>query len=204
MPDRSAAGVLKAARALYEGAPASLEMLARVSGRTQGYLDRVAQKECWRVSDERSVLDHDTLETRLVALSDRLVSDLETASEEGRIAGSYDKGRIDALSSMLRMVEKLGDMTRLPERAAEKKKKSDAELAAALALIDARIVELACELAGALGSGEPDGFSGIPRSGRMAHPGASAAVSGGSDTTKYVAGNGRARLRQDTAGGGMG
>ncbi|MFC6487537.1 hypothetical protein [Nitratireductor sp. GCM10026969] len=160
----SAAGVLTPVRALYEGAPASLDLLARISGRTEAYLERRAREEGWRAPEEFSLSDPEALERRLMALSDRLVGDLEAASAEGRAAGGYDKARIDALSAMLRMVEKLGEMTRVPERAAEKKKKNDAELAAALALIDARIVELACELAASLGGGEPQGEAGAPDS----------------------------------------
>lgn len=154
----SAAAALRAVRALYEGAPADLALLARACGRSRAYLERVAKTEGWL----RPALDGDSeaLERRLLALSDRLVADLEAASAEGRAAGSYDKGRIDALSAMLRMVEKVGEMARVPERAAEKQKKSDEELAAAYALIDARIVELACELAAAMGGGTADAGPG--------------------------------------------
>ncbi|WP_028033337.1 hypothetical protein [Chelativorans sp. J32] len=152
----SAATVLQAARALFEGAPPSLELLARATGRQEAYLARIAGKEGWREAPAASQEDPETLERRLVALSDQLVGDLEAAGAEGRASGTYDKARIDALSTMLRMVEKLGEMTRLPERAAEKQKRSDAELAAALALVDARILELACELAGTMGGGQAE------------------------------------------------
>ena len=141
----------------------SFEVLAQISGRTEAYLARLARKEGWREPASAFEADPEAFEGRLVALSDRLVGDLEAASAEGRAAGAYDKGRIDALSAMLKMVEKLGEMARVPERAAEKQKKSDAELAAALSLIDARIVELASELAACMGRGEPEGEGGARR-----------------------------------------
>ncbi len=146
------------------------EDLAELTGRSAKHWLNVARVEGWRMAnaerpDEKAPeppaeTDPEALETRLLALSDELVSELEVAVGEGRASGSYDKGRIDALSAMLRMVEKIGEMTRVPERAAERQKKSDEELAATLALIDARIVELACELAATMGCGEPDPTDG--------------------------------------------
>ncbi|WP_173931129.1 hypothetical protein [Chelativorans sp. Marseille-P2723] len=147
----SAAAKLQAARALLEGAPVSIDLLAQLMGRSEKYLKERALREGWRDAGS-SAAEPEALEKRLVVLSDQLVGDLEAAGAEGRSTGSYDKSRIDALSVMLRMVEKLSEMIRVPERAAEKQKRSDAELAAALALIDARIVEIACELAASLGS----------------------------------------------------
>ncbi|WEX07740.1 hypothetical protein [Chelativorans sp. AA-79] len=154
----SAAAQRTAMRALFEGAPATLDLLARAGGRTEAFLVRVAREEGWK--EPAFDVDPEALEKRLVTLSDRLVGDLEAASAEGRAAGSYDKHRIDALAAMLKMVEKLGEMTRLPERAAERQNRSDADLAAALSLIDARIVELACALAASMGGGEADGGGG--------------------------------------------
>ncbi len=153
-----------------EGGRLTFALLADLTGRSENHWRGVARAEGWRIaeaggSDEKAPeppaeTDPEALETRLVALSDELVSELEAAVGEGRASGSYDKGRIDALSAMLRMVEKIGEMTRVPERAAERQKKSDEELAAALALIDARIVELACELAATMGCGEADPADG--------------------------------------------
>jgi len=156
----SAATARRAQRALFEGAPVSLGLLAQACRLSETHLATLARREGWRKADEAPQEDTEALERRLVVLSDQLVSDLEAAGAEGRAAGAYDKHRIDALSTMLRMVEKLGEMTRLPERAAEKQKKSDAELAAALSLIDARIVELACELAATMGGEDAERGSG--------------------------------------------
>lgn len=65
----------------------------------------------------------------------------EIAVAAGRQGGRLDKGRLDAVLSMTRMVER--SETLAQERAAEKVTASDAELAARLRDIDDRIVELA-------------------------------------------------------------
>jgi hypothetical protein len=145
-----------AVRELLEGAPATLDLLSRACGRSRRSLTRAAEKAGWS-GDLDGVMDPEALDQRLAALSSRLVRAIEAAVAEAQATGIYDKGRIDGLSAMLRIAEKLGEMNRLPERAAEKQKRSDADLAAALALIDARIVELACELAASLGGGQSDG-----------------------------------------------
>jgi len=149
MRGRSAAAATRAMRALLEGEPASFALVAEAAGRTEKYLRRLAKKEGWRVVDAET--SPEMMERRRVALSDCLMEELEAEFAHGRAAGKYDKNRIDALSSMLRMIEKLGEMVPVPGRAAQEQNKSDAELAAALTLIDARIVELACELAAAMG-----------------------------------------------------
>ena len=157
-----AAVVRRAARAVFEGAPVTFALLARLTGRTAGHFRQVAREEGWRAPSDT---DAQGLERRLLALSDRLVQDLEAASAEASATGCYDKQKIDALSATLRMVEKLGEMARVPERAADNQKKSDEELAEALALIDARIVELACELAASMGGGEADAGPGAEGAG---------------------------------------
>jgi hypothetical protein len=65
------------------------------------------------------------------------------ASAEGE-GGVLDKARIDALSAMIRMLEKSGTFA---EQRTEIQAQDDAELAAKLRLIDDRIVELAEALA---------------------------------------------------------
>lgn len=149
MRGRSAAAATKAMRALLEGEPASFALVAEAAGRTEKYLRQLAKKEGWRVVNAEA--NPMMMERRRVTLSDSLLGEMEAEFTQGRASGKYDKSRIDALSSMLRMIEKLGGMVRVPERAAQEQNRSDAELAAALALIDARIMELACELAAALG-----------------------------------------------------
>lgn len=133
-------------RALYEGAPATLDVLALAARRSEARLRAIAKKEAWRAPDlAASAAD---LEKRLTLLSDRLIGELEKASREGEQMGAYDKARLDALSAMLRMVEKIGETARGPQSAREEQTRSDEEMAAALERIDARIFELAEDLAG--------------------------------------------------------
>lgn len=133
-------------RALFEGAPATLDVLALASNRSEARLRAIAKKEAWRAPDlAASAAD---LEKRLTLLSDRLIGELEKASREGEQMGAYDKARLDALSAMLRMVEKIGETARGPQSAREEQTRSDEEMAAALERIDARILELAEDLAG--------------------------------------------------------
>jgi anti-sigma-K factor RskA len=82
----------------------------------------------------------------------RQLAQIVTLAERGIV----DKGRIDALLSMGRILERseaLGE-----ERAADKQKRSDDELAAMLERIDERIIELAQAYAERLGGSEhPEG-----------------------------------------------
>lgn len=144
--------VLSAVRALMEGAPVSLELVARVSGKSVRYLTSIAERENWnmpQLARQEEVL----LEHRLMILADRMIREMEDIGLSG-IAEQYDKQRIDALSSMLKIVEKLDAVVFGQRHSAEKEIKNDAELAAALALVDARIMELACELAATMGGEE--------------------------------------------------
>lgn len=69
------------------------------------------------------------------------IKHLVTNARKGRI----EKGRIDALSSLIRLVEKSEALAK--DSAQEQKKRSDDELAAIYDRIDARIEELAREYA---------------------------------------------------------
>ncbi|WP_265515662.1 hypothetical protein [Nitratireductor luteus] len=142
---------LRAVRATFEGAEPSLELLAEATQRSLASLQRQAERDGWNGDGP---VDAGALEGRLLRLSDTLVREFEKLSRAGKAAGRFDKGRIDALNSMLRMIEKIGDMTRLPQRAADRQIKSDAEMAAALKAIDQRILMLARELASCLDDGE--------------------------------------------------
>lgn len=101
-----------ALRMLFEGAPVTFDLLAMARRCSEKNLRALAEKKSWRVPQE--VGSPTDLERRLTVLSDRLVGELEAASAEGQRAGAYDKARIDALSAMLRMVEKIGETTRGP------------------------------------------------------------------------------------------
>lgn len=147
---------LAALRALYEGAAPQIGLLARAARRSEAGLRRLAERQGWHPAGQGG--EGSDLQRRLLVLSDRLVGELERASEEGARHGAYDKGRIDALSAMLRMVEKISEKARGSERAREDQTASDEEMAAALERIDARIRALARELAGSLGAGGGEGM----------------------------------------------
>lgn len=141
-----------ALRALNEGAPATLELLAEATGRSVAALRKQAVREGWCGADDAVArIDPATLDDRLLVLADRLVRRLEAISADGEREGrTYDKAAIDALTSMMRMVEKIGEMTRGAERAKEKQTASDADMASLFKRIDDRIVELAAQLAAQL------------------------------------------------------
>ncbi|MCR4265343.1 hypothetical protein [Nitratireductor sp. ZSWI3] len=148
---------LAALRALFEGAPATLELLAQATRRSPAALRKIAAAGAWRAPE--TAVSAAAMERRLLLLSDRLVGELERASAEGERTGIYDKARIDALSSMLRMIERIGETTRGPERASEEQTRSDEEMAAALERIDTRILglarDLARQLAAEMGAAQP-------------------------------------------------
>jgi len=162
MASGKAAEVVAAARALFEGAPADLELISQLSGKTVAHFARIAKRDGWR-SREIGPDSLAMLENRLAALATGMVDEMEKLGFSA-LSGHYDKQRIDALNALLKIIERLDEFVRGSWHAgrsghsAEKEKKDDAELATALALVDARIVELACELAAAMG-GKPS-FAG--------------------------------------------
>lgn len=149
MTSGKAASVLAAARALMEGAPVDFDLIAQVSGKTVTYFERIAKRDGWQSRD----INPDTteaLEERLSILMTGMVDEMEKLGFSA-LTGHYDKQRIDALNALLKIVERLTGIVSGSWHSAEKEKKDDAELATALALVDARIVELACELAATMG-----------------------------------------------------
>lgn len=143
-------------RAMFEGTPLTVETIAKITARSEARLRKLAEREGW--GEVRKAGSRKALERRLLVLSDRLVGELEAIGAEGTgQAGVFDKQRIDALAAMLKMVEKIGEITRGPERAKENQIETDADMAAALAHIDARVYELALDLAARMGAQPTDG-----------------------------------------------
>ncbi|GAA4521968.1 hypothetical protein GCM10023174_01430 [Chelativorans composti] len=149
MASGKAAGMLLAARSLMEGAPPDFGLISLLTGRSVAYLEQVARKEGWKVR-EVAAESRSGLEERLAALARRLMEEMEKLAFEA-LAGQYDKQRIDTLGTLLKLAERLEAIIRGSGYSAQKEQEDNAELAAALALVDARIVELACELAASLG-----------------------------------------------------
>jgi hypothetical protein len=183
VPFVSAAQV-EAVRSLYEGRPATSVRLAAATTVHERTIRRHAAAEGWKrqrfakrkagggeASPAVPSQDEDGAEAasaglpeigedvrledirqRLADVLPRQLAQIVTLAERGIV----DKGRIDALLSMGRILERseaLGE-----ERAADKQKRSDDELAAMLERIDERIIELAQAYAERLGGSEhPEG-----------------------------------------------
>jgi hypothetical protein len=132
----------RALRALAEGARATLDLLADVSGRSVRILRIDAEREGWQL-DGSPLGD---IEERLRALGAMLLEQMEAAvrrsTEEG---GKIDKTEVDAMTALVRGIEKVGEILRPLAVANEKKK--DEDLARLLDRIDERIIELAKQLA---------------------------------------------------------
>ena len=141
-------------RELHEGAAPTLERLAAASGRTVAAVLSRAKREAWGELFP-AIADEDR-KTRLGRLTDWIIETLESvkkgAVEEG---ASIDKAKVEAISALMRTVEKLGEITRYTDSAKENQIKSDARTAGFLRRIDQRIVELATEYAKQLGAGKP-------------------------------------------------
>jgi hypothetical protein len=148
-----------ALRELREGATPTFERLAAATGRTVETLRNRAKREAWGELAGR--IDDDDRRARLGRLTDWIIEILEAVkkgvSEEG---APIEKTKIEAISALMRTVEKLGEVTRSTEGAKENQIKRDARTAGVLKRIDQRIVELATEYAKQLGSGKPDDRGG--------------------------------------------
>jgi hypothetical protein len=148
----------RALRALAEGARATLELLADVSGRQLETLRRDAEREKWRLgrASREEILAR--IRENAAMLLDQVEALNRAAMENG---GRIDKERLDAIIVAIRGLEKIGDVM-LPEEAAEDKQNDrDEDTAAMLRRIDDRIIELARELAEEMVA-ERGGFRGSP------------------------------------------
>lgn len=138
----------RALRALYEGRPADTGLLAIASGHAVASIDKRIAREGW-VKAAPGELDE-----RLARLSDSLIGQVETLRLESE--GVFDKSQVDMVASIVRTVEKIGELMRGGDAAKVSQTKRDAEMADVLARIDRRIIELARDYARVLGAGEPD------------------------------------------------
>jgi hypothetical protein len=139
-----------ALRALHEGAAASLDLLANAAGRSAASLSRRAEKEAWR--DAETAVQLSSQELRLRILLDQQITKAEAANADDEGSASADKARMDAISAVMRTLEKIGEITRSDTSAKENQTRRDANMAEILRRIDERIVELAIEYATQLGN----------------------------------------------------
>jgi hypothetical protein len=137
-------------RALHEGAAASLDLLADAAGRSVTSLRKRADKEAWRDAETATQLSNQELRLRVVL--DQQITKAETSGDGAETSASADKARMDAISAVMRTLEKIGEITRSDTSAKENQTRRDANMADVLRRIDERIVELAIEYATQLGN----------------------------------------------------
>ncbi|MBN9066210.1 MAG: hypothetical protein ACTHJQ_20760 [Rhizobiaceae bacterium] len=129
-----------ALRALAEGAEPTLALLADASQRSLNGLVRRAAKEGWKIGCAPPANIAERVRSTAALLIDRLEAAGREALANG---GRIDKTEIDGLVSIIRGLERIGDLVRPEEAARENQIRSDEELAALLGRINERIVELA-------------------------------------------------------------
>jgi hypothetical protein len=186
----------RAIRALAEGAPASLALLADASGRTVEALLRQAKREGWVVGGDAWEDSRARLRPIVASLLDKLEA-LGQAAAEG---GGIDRTEVEGVVSLVKLIERVVEITRPEEAANEKKNTRDEDLAAVLQRINDRIIALAGELAGQMVA-ERDRLPGRGTAGGLlGDDGAAEAVSGRPGADRQLAGAGRPRLGQDAAG----
>lgn len=135
-------------RALYEGAPVTIDILAQVAGLSSVSIQRRAEKEIWaRTTASAKPKDqHQRIARqieRLETLVDRLIGEMEEGDNV------MDKARTDMIGALLRAVEKLREMLPAPDESNEKEDviERDRRIATLLERIDQRILQLAAEFA---------------------------------------------------------
>lgn len=146
-----------AARAIYQSAQPSLEHIAAISGWSLATIQARAGREGWLRSDAPQRKDRNA---RVAKVVDRLLGEIEAlgiGTGEGAIG--LDKARIEAISALMRTLEKIGELTRSEESVdvKESQTKRDADMAGFLKRIDERIVELATGYAKQLVRAKPQG-----------------------------------------------
>ena len=140
----------RAVRALAEGAEATLELLADASGTPLRTLRRRAESEVWAL--DRAPRDDVAARLREMAalLLDRVEALGRTAMEPG---GRIDKAEIEGIITIIRGLDKIGEIMRPQEAAKENQIRQDEDLADTLDHINHRIVELAHAFAGQMEPG---------------------------------------------------
>ncbi|MET0597227.1 MAG: hypothetical protein ABWZ57_05090 [Mesorhizobium sp.] len=144
-----------ALRELFEGATPSYERLAQACGRNARSLQRLASRDGW--GERLAALSENERLARLGAFSDWIVHRLETVRRRAEPPGAtIDREEVEAISVLMRTVERLGDVARSLDGAREGQARRDALKAGILKRIDQRILELAREFARQI-AGQEDG-----------------------------------------------
>ncbi|MFC5583979.1 hypothetical protein ACFPOD_02565 [Nitratireductor kimnyeongensis] len=143
---------LMAVRALREGAPPSFELLALACGRSERLLRKRAQEENWGLPDDLPLPPSIERTRSMIGM---LFNQLQRLIEDAVHRDLFDKGRIEGLSTLLKVLEKMNEIAIEQQQMDGKHAPSDEEMAAALDRIDDRIRCLAAELAERMGKAEP-------------------------------------------------
>ncbi len=143
-----------ALRELFEGATPSYDRLAQACGRNARSLARLASRDGW--GERLAALGESERLARLGAFSDWIVHRLETVRRRAEAGAAIDREEVEAVSVLMRTVERLGDVARSLDGAREGQARRDALKAGILKRIDQRIVELAREFARQI-AGREDG-----------------------------------------------
>ena len=143
---------LMAVRALREGAPPSFELLALASGRSERLLRKRAQEESWGSPDDPALPPSIERTRSMIAM---LFNQLQRLIEDAVHRDLFDKGQIEGLSTLLKVLERMNEIALEQQDMDGKHAPSDEEMAAALERIDDRIRCLAAELAERMGKAEP-------------------------------------------------
>lgn len=140
-----------ARRALVEGAAATPERVAAASGIALRTLQRRAAQEGWRAAYAGGEFSR---AERIARIHDRLLDKVEQAQLQAQEDAAFDKASIAELSSTARTLARISEITRDEDGAKERQLERDAEIAAILDRLDARIVALARHLAAQMAGGE--------------------------------------------------
>lgn len=139
-------------RALAEEFGVPLGPIAEATGRTPASLRRRAARDGWKLSGAEAGLSRPE---RIARLHDNLLDRIERLQlDADREPQKMDKAGIAELSSTVRMLAKIGGEEQDEDDARERQMIRDADIAAILDRLDARIVELARHLAQTLAGDE--------------------------------------------------
>ncbi|HEY4193864.1 MAG TPA: hypothetical protein VGM46_14555 [Mesorhizobium sp.] len=115
--------------------------MATAAGRSSAALRKRAEREGWR--DAEMAMQLSSQEMRLRVLLDQQITKAEISGNDTDASASADKARMDAISAVMRTLEKIGEITRSDTGAKENQARRDANIADVLKRIDERIIELA-------------------------------------------------------------
>jgi hypothetical protein len=123
-----------ALRQLHEGAAPTIDRLAAAAGKSAVWLQRLADREGWQAMPEASAM-----QARLALMSRRIIALLDEPDDEVLLG----KQRLDAISALLRAIDRLKSI--LDEMAPQEPlgTASEASMIDAFAAIDERIEQLA-------------------------------------------------------------